>query len=106
MQLTNECQIFWATDEKFDSREVVRIQCVGGLGFRNRDQAAPPTGRQGFKNRIPENVRMVAVDAEVGAIFTQRLVKHGGGEFVKWVRAKIGVEGGCKRTLRIPKFRE
>ncbi len=49
---------------------------------------------------------MIAMDPVVGAIFSQRLIKHDGCELIKRVRADVSVKGGREGAFWIPKVRK
>lgn len=104
MELAYQCEIFGPSDEELHRSEVGGIQGESSRAVWNRNQSATPTLWQGFQNRVSQDIRVVAVAAEVGAVFPKGFFKHEPGEFVERLRAKIRIVGGGEGRGRFAKF--
>ena len=101
MEITDQREVFGPSHDEFHSDKIVGIEGESVLSFWNGDQSLPPTVRQSFKDRVAQDVGMITVDPKISAVLAERLIQHGGCEFVEGIGAEVGVESGSKRTLGI-----
>lgn len=94
MKQSYQRKILGTADKQFDSGEVTRVQSEGSGAIRDGHQAATPTARQGLKNRVSEDISMIAMAAEVSTIFAQGFFEHQASEFIKWLRTEIRIVSG------------
>lgn len=106
VELPDQCKILGAADKKFHRCKIGRFESEGTVASRNGNQSIAPSTRQGFKNRVPQDIGVVSVTAEVGPVLPQSLIKHQAGEFVKRLRAQVRIIGGCQGRRSIAQFRE
>ena len=94
VQLLHKRKILRSGHEQFDGDKIVWIECEGIRTCGNADQTISPAGRQRFENGVPEDIGMISVAPEVGAVFAKRFLKHVTGEFIEGLGAEIRIVGG------------